>query len=125
MAIYVVSVHHGGGFLPRYYADVDAMLLPSGNPFKCHEEVLYSHLNVLTCSSLAGGCSEGLDAFRFFYKHTAHHANTNVSICTVSDVAISKPYPDILQYLLVSPIAVCNTLSHSTIPRWDESLCAT
>ena len=28
----------------------------------------YSHLNVLTFSSLTGGCSEGLDAFRFFFK---------------------------------------------------------
>ena len=25
---------------PRHYT-VDPMLLPSGNPFKCHEEVLY------------------------------------------------------------------------------------
>ena len=37
---------------PRHYT-VDPMLLPSGNPFKCHEEVLYfqlliPHLNVLT-----------------------------------------------------------------------------
>ena len=49
------------------------MLLPSGNPFKCHEEVLYlqpkrSHLNVLTFSPLTGGCSEGLGAFVFFLK---------------------------------------------------------
>ena len=56
------------------------MLLSSGNPFKCHEEVLYlqsmilSHLNVLTFSPLTGECSEGLDAFRFFFKqHTVHH----------------------------------------------------
>ena len=27
----------------RHYA-VDPMLLPSGNPFKCHEEVLYFQL---------------------------------------------------------------------------------
>ena len=26
---------------PRYYTVIDPMLLPSGNPFKCHEEVLY------------------------------------------------------------------------------------
>ena len=50
------------------------MSLPSGNPFKCHEEVLYlqpmiPHLNVLTFSPLTGGCSEGLDAFRFFFKY--------------------------------------------------------
>ena len=106
-----VSVQHNGGFLPRHYNVVVAMLLPSGNPFKCHEEVLYSHLTVLlTYPPLAGGCSEGLDAFSFFFKHTAHHANTNTSICTGSDVTISKPYPDTLQYFLVSPVAVCNTL---------------
>ena len=29
-----VSVQHNGGFLP-------GSILPSGNPFKCHEEVLY------------------------------------------------------------------------------------
>ena len=46
------------------------MLLPSGKPFKCHEEVcsLWSHL--LTFVPLAGGCSKGLDAFRFFSKYT-------------------------------------------------------
>ena len=50
------------------------MLLPSGNPIKCHEEDLslqpvISHLNVLTFPPLTlGGCPEGLDAFRFFFK---------------------------------------------------------
>ena len=50
------------------------MLFPSGNPSKCHGEVLYlqpflwSHLNVLTFfSPLTGGCSEGLGAFWFFF----------------------------------------------------------
>ena len=28
-----------------------------------------SHLNVVTLFSLTGGCSEGLDAFRFFSKN--------------------------------------------------------
>ena len=36
-----VSVQYDGGFLPDM---VDPMLLPSGNPFKCHEEVLYFQL---------------------------------------------------------------------------------
>ena len=35
-----VSVQHNGGFSPRHYT-VDPMLLPSRNPIKCHEEVLY------------------------------------------------------------------------------------
>ena len=49
------------------------MLLPSGNPFKCHEEVLYvqpmippNRFDIFP--SLTEGCSEGLDAFRFFFK---------------------------------------------------------
>ena len=49
------------------------MLLPSGNnPFKCHEEVLYFFLQPVIRPKrfdifpLTGGCSEGLDAFRFF-----------------------------------------------------------
>ena len=37
-----VSVQYNSGLLPGYYT-VDPMLLPSGNPFKCHEEVLYLH----------------------------------------------------------------------------------
>ena len=34
-----ISVQHTGGFLSGI--TVDPMLLPSGNPFKCDEEVLY------------------------------------------------------------------------------------
>ena len=36
-----VSVHDNGGFLPSIVLLVDPMLLPYGNPCKCHEEVLY------------------------------------------------------------------------------------
>ena len=35
-----VSVHYNGGLLPDIHYTVDPMLLPSRNPFKCHEEVL-------------------------------------------------------------------------------------
>ena len=35
-----VNVQYNGGLLPRHYT-VDPMLFASGNPFKCHEEVLY------------------------------------------------------------------------------------
>ena len=40
-----VSVQYNGGFLPRHgfltrHDTVDLMLLPLGNPIKCHEEVL-------------------------------------------------------------------------------------
>ena len=39
-----VSVQYDGGVLPDIILAVDPMLLPSGNPFKCHEEVLYFQL---------------------------------------------------------------------------------
>ena len=52
---------------PRHYT-VDSMLFPSGNPFKCHEEVLYlqplippKRFDIF--SPLTGGCSEGPGAF--------------------------------------------------------------
>ena len=35
-----VSVQYEGGLLPDIIMTVDPMLLPSGNPFKCHEDVL-------------------------------------------------------------------------------------
>ena len=35
-----VSVQYNGGLLPDIIL-LDPMLLPSGNPFKCHEEVFY------------------------------------------------------------------------------------
>ena len=49
------------------------MLLPSGNPFKCYEEIwslqsMILTINVLKFPPLAGGCSEILDAFNFFFK---------------------------------------------------------
>ena len=47
-------------------------ILPSGNPFKCHEEILYLQPMIppirLTFFPLTGGCSEGLGAFKFFFK---------------------------------------------------------
>ena len=43
-----VSVQHDGAWVsPRYYT-VDPMLLPSENPFKCHEEVLYLQPMILS-----------------------------------------------------------------------------
>ena len=35
-----ISVQYNGGLLPDIIITVDPMLLPSGNLFKCHEEVL-------------------------------------------------------------------------------------
>ena len=57
-----VSVQYNGGLLT-----VDPMLFPSGNPFICHEEVLYLQPLIppkrFDISPLTGGCSEGLGAF--------------------------------------------------------------
>ena len=62
-----VSVQYNGGLLPDIYT-VDPMLFPSGNPFKCHEEVLYLQPLIPPkrfdiSPPLTGGCSEGLGAF--------------------------------------------------------------
>ena len=67
-----VSVQYDGGLLP------DIILLTQGyyhrgtrlNTMKrfCVWG-LWSHLNVLKFFPLTGGCSEGLDAFIFFFKH--------------------------------------------------------
>ena len=61
---------HNGGFLPGIILLIQSMLLPSGNPFECHEEVLFLQPMIPPkCfdmfSPLTEGCSEGLDAFRF------------------------------------------------------------
>ena len=69
MAI-TVSVEH---ISPRYYT-VEPMLLliPSGNPFKYHNEVLYLQPMIppkrFVIFPLTGGCSEGLDVFIFFFE---------------------------------------------------------
>ena len=63
-----VSVQYNGGLLPDIILTVDPMLFSSGNPFECHEEVLYLQPLIQPkrfdiFSPLAGGCSEGLGAF--------------------------------------------------------------
>ena len=55
------------------------MLFPSGNPFKCHEEVLYLQPLIPpkrsdNFSTLTGGCSEGLGALSFFFERARYHA---------------------------------------------------
>ena len=60
-----VNVLYNDGFLPDI--TIDPRLLPSGNPFECHEEVLYlqplippKRFDIFP--PLTGGCSEGLGA---------------------------------------------------------------
>ena len=60
-----VSVQYNGGLLPDFM-----LLTHSGARLNAMKRFclcsLRSHLNVLTFFPLTGGCSEGLDAFRFF-----------------------------------------------------------
>ena len=69
MAVNVISsVQYKGGLLPDIILSVDPMLLPPGNPFKCHEEVFYFQPMIPPkrfdiFSPLTGWCSEGLGAF--------------------------------------------------------------
>ena len=63
------------GFSPVYYTVDPLLLLPSGNPFKCHEEVLYIFLQTMVppkrfdiFPSDWGMLRRGLDAFRVFFK---------------------------------------------------------
>ena len=72
VSVYSIKV----GFSRHYTAG--PMLFPSGNPFKCHEEVLYlqpliprKRFDIF--SPLTGGCSEGLGAFWFFFKNLCHN----------------------------------------------------
>ena len=62
-----LRVQYNGGLLPKNYT-VDPILFPSGNPFICHEEVLYLQPLVPPkrfdiSPPLTEGCSEGLGAF--------------------------------------------------------------
>ena len=73
-AINNVSVQYNGGLLLQYNNGgllpdiIHPMLFASGNPFKCHEEVLYlqplippKRFDIFP--PITGGCSEGLGAF--------------------------------------------------------------
>ena len=73
MAIIVISLQHNGGFLPG------TILFPQcyyhgGTRLNAIKRFcicsLRSHLNALAFFPLAGGCSEGLEAFGFFFKQT-------------------------------------------------------
>ena len=51
-------------FVQVCLVSMHGVLHPSGNPFKCHEEVLSLHPTIPP--NILCGCSEGLDAFRVF-----------------------------------------------------------
>ena len=72
MAVHL-SVQYNSRFLPDiimltlcYYHHRRTQLITMKRFCLCS---LSPHLNVLTCFPLTEGCSEGLDAFRFFFKH--------------------------------------------------------
>ena len=69
-----VNVQYNGGLLPDIIYAVDPMLSASGNLFTYPEEVLYMQPLIPPkrfdiFSPITGGCSEGLGALWFFFKH--------------------------------------------------------
>ena len=74
--------------------NVDPMLLPSGNPFECHEEVLYLQPMIpperFDIFPLTGGCSDGLDAFRFFLKKSNVVASSERCFVQASNMACER-----------------------------------
>ena len=62
------------------------MLLLSENPLECHEEVLSLQPMILPkrfdIFPLTGGCSEGLDAFSFYFNLQCEHLYYNSSAQT-------------------------------------------
>ena len=74
MAINVISLQHNGRFLPGAILSTQCYYhggtrLTTMKRF-CICSLLRSHLNALTFFPLTGGCSEGLEAFGFFFKQT-------------------------------------------------------
>ena len=71
MAFNVVSVQHNGGFLPGIIL-LNQCYFHGGTRLNAVKRFricsLSSYLNVLPLFPPTGGCSEGLDAFRFFFK---------------------------------------------------------
>ena len=86
------------------------MLLPSGNPFKCHEEVLSLQPMILPKRLDIfppdwGICLEGLDAFRFFFKQ-----QPNTTVYSLRYAQFYKKCPIYPMYNII-----CNTKSGTYI----------
>ena len=81
VAIINVRVQHNGGFLPGIILLTQCCYHRGTNPFKCHEEVLFLQPTIppkrFDIFSLTEGCSEGLDAFTFFFKDSARQVKTD------------------------------------------------
>ena len=80
-----VSVQHNGGFLPHMIL-LTQCCYHRGTLLNVIKRLcicsLLSHLNVLTFSPLTRGCSEGLDALRFFFIiHNENHFCFAHQIC--------------------------------------------
>ena len=73
MAIDVISLQHNGRFLPGTILSTQCYY-HGGTRLNTMKRFcicsLRSHLNALTFFPLTGGCSEGLEAFGFFFKQT-------------------------------------------------------
>ena len=89
------------------------LLYHGGTPFKCHEEVWSLQPMIppkrLTFSPLTGGCSEGLDAFRFFFQDKKKEKEKTKSLLRSCG------------YLKLSDYAVISTLMTTCLtPRTDS-----
>ena len=85
-----VSVQHNDGFLPGIIL-LTQCYYRRGTRLNAMEMFcicsLRSHLlNVLTFSPLTGGCSEGLDALSFFFKHTHTHTHQRTQLTIVTNI---------------------------------------
>ena len=88
-----VSVQHNGGFLPGMILLTQCYYHHRGNSTRLYAMKMFwicsqqSHLNVLTFSPLTGGCSEGLDAFKFYNQvlpaYYCYHDVTAAAAVTV------------------------------------------
>ena len=89
-----ISVQYNGGLLPEIIMLTQCYYhrgTRSNTMKRFCLRSLSSHLNVLTFSPLTGGCSEGLDAFNFFFKQlVGHDVRKNTSLC---DCAIRTHVP--------------------------------
>ena len=101
MAAVNVSLRFNGGLLPdiilltKSYDHRETRLNAMKRFCRCS---LRSHLNVLTFPPLTGECSEGLDAFRFFFKQQ--------DISSVFPF-IAHHHHHLLYYTIISRVRVC------------------
>ena len=83
-----VSVQFNGVLLPDIILLTQCYYHRGFQPFKCHEEVLSLQPMIppkrFDVFPLTGGCSEGLGAFRFFFKQRVLQYYNSKYYCTTT-----------------------------------------